>query len=138
MSTNTDNPDDRDQSFVEIYSTVLDWRDGRVQGVEVTVEYFDRDGNAAKNTVQFEVDRTGTARVTGLETPVSTLDDLRVLPAAEVVVEGVDGIEDGDDSFHVLEEQINAGYQAIDNRLDMTNVPHDLQAGYDELMEDDG
>lgn len=126
MSENT-------QQFVEVYSTNVVRRRGDVQRIEVDVEYFDEDDNATRNKVSFEVSG-GVASLDSFETPISTVQDLAVVPAAETVARTIPGIEGVAFSFAVIEEVLNDGHRAVENRLDLNNVPQELREGFE--MED--
>lgn len=59
------------------------------------------------------------------------VEELRVVPVAEVVVNTVPGIEDVVPSFHIIEDQFDEGFWAVENRLEMGDVPPELEEGYD-------
>ena len=128
---NDNTTDESYPSSVEVFGTDLEWKDGRVREVRVNVAYYGPSDTrqTSENTVRFEVDETGTARPVDFEEPIDSLDDLRVLPAARTVALSVPGVEEVTHAFNVIEEQLNAGYQAVDNRLDDKNPPEDLRAG---------
>lgn len=121
--------------YVEVYSTNVVRRSGDVQRIEVDVEYFDEGTAASRNKVRFGV-TDGVASLESFETPIGTIRDLRVVPAAETVAKTIPGIQGVSHSFAVIEEQIDEGFRAVENRLEMTNVPEELEEGIE--MERDG
>lgn len=116
------------QQYVEVYSTKVTRSSGEVRRVAVDVEYFDEDGSATRNKALFDVSG-GVAALSGFETPIGSTVDLRVIPAAETVVRTIPGVDGVEHSFAVLEEHLNQGFHAVDNRLEMTNVPSELSEG---------
>lgn len=120
------------KQYVEVYNTTVHRRRGTITRIDVSVEYGDDDGST-KNTVTFECSG-GVASLDSFETPITNVQDLRVVPAAETVARTVPGIQGVAFSFTVIEEVLNEGHKAVENRLEMDNVPEELREGFE--MED--
>lgn len=139
MSTES-NDDNANESYgpsAEVYGTNILWRHGRGVRVRVEVEYIGRDGeHSAQNTVRFDVDENGDARVTGFGDPICDIEELRLIPVAQTVVAGLDVVESVTPAYQIIEGQLNAGFQAVDKRLEDDSPPEDLRLGREEEMED--
>lgn len=123
----SENPIQR--SVVELYGITLDWQDGAVTGVTVRVEFIGPD-TSVETTSEWRVDDAGRAHFDGFA-EIDSLVAIRTLPAAEMAVRSVDAVRDVDQSLHHLEDELDAGHQAVDNRLEDDDAPADLRRGYD-------
>lgn len=118
------------KSIVEVYNTEITRRGGETRKVVVDVEYIDPDGHSFRNKVIFDVN-DGWASFTGFETPVASIQDLRVVPAAEYVAKTAPGVKKVREAVRSIETELAAGNGAVENRLEKGTPPEDLQRGFE-------